>query len=84
MRKENEICQYPAITDICLTSLTRVKHEGLTMSMRKELIWELLNIICNALFGRVVRNFRENSLKRCNDVDFRTEIAVKSESKHKN
>ena len=84
MKKENEICQYPAITHICLTSIKRVKHEVLTMTMRRELIWELLNRICNALFGRVIRNFRENSLKRCNDVDFRTEIAVKSESKHKN
>ena len=84
MRKQNEIFQYPAIRDICLTSLARVKHESLTMSIRKEIIWKLINRICNALFGRVIRSFRENSSKRCNDITFRTEIAVKSESKHKN
>ena len=83
MKKKNDVCQYPAITDICLSSVQRVKDNSLTISIRKKLIWELLNKICNALFGRVIRNYRENNLKRCNDVNLRTEIAVKSESKHK-
>ena len=84
MQKQNAISQYPEITDICLTSLERVKHKSLTMSIRKEIIWELIDRICNALFGRVIRSFREDRLKRSNDITFRTEIAVKSESKHKN
>ena len=63
--------------------MTRVVNEELTLPMRKGIIWGLIDKIVNALFGRVVRNYRENNLKQCNDVTFRTEIAVKSEKKRK-
>ena len=83
MKKENALSPYQQITDICLISMTRVVNEELTLPMRKGIIWGLIDKIVNALFGRVVRNYRENNLKRCNDVTFRTEIAVKSEKKRK-
>ena len=82
MRKENSNSQYKSITEICLTSRTRVKHVALTVDIRKEVIWELLDRIINACFGNVIRQFKENNLKRVNDVSFRTAIAVKSEKIH--
>ena len=83
-RKENESCQYKLISDLCVISWTRVKNDALTISMRKEIIWELIDRTLNSIFGRVIRNYGEKNLKRCNGVTFRTEIAVKSEVKYNN
>ena len=68
----------PAITYIFLNSLTRVNHESFTIPMHTELIWKLLNRVCNALFGRVIRSYRKIDLERCNDVNSSTESVVKS------
>ena len=63
--------------------MDRVKKESLTMDTRKKLIWELFDRIINATFGENIRNYREHNLKRLNDVNFRTELAVKSEKAQK-
>ena len=81
MKRENSNSQYKPITEICLISMTRVKHISLTIDIHREVIWGLIDRMINACFGNVIRQFRENNLKRINNVSFRTAIAVKSEKK---
>ena len=48
------------------------------------MISEIVTKICNAKLGNMVRNYREENLKRVNDVAFRKTLAVKSEKKIRN
>ena len=83
MKRENEQNQYEDITQLILTSRNRIKNLELTVNIRKDIIWELMDRMIDACFGRLIRQYRQNNLKRVNDVTFRTEIAVKSEKKRK-
>ena len=82
-KRENEQNQYEDITQLILTSRNRIKNLELTVNIRKDIIWELMDRMIDACFGRLIRQYRQNNLKRVNDVTFRTEIAVKSEKKRK-
>lgn len=73
--------EYIVITNLYKISTNRVKSNILTLERRKNVIWELTDRIINANFGLIVSNYRSDKLKRINCVNFRTEVAVKSEKK---
>ena len=45
------------------------------------IVWELIERVLNLTIGEITRNYKRQSLVRVNTIAFRTELAVKSETK---
>ena len=69
---------------LCQISVSRVRIDSLTLEKRKEVIWELTDRIINVSFGSIIQKYRSDRLRHVNQINFRTEIAVKSKKKNNN
>ena len=81
MKVENGKSEFKEITNLCEISSSKVISNLLTMNTREDIIWELIDRVSNALFGSIIKQYSENRLKRQNDVNFRTELAVVGKKK---
>ena len=69
------------IDELIAVMKNRVKIPHLHDGDLNNIVWELVERVLNATNGEIVKNSRRQSLVRVNTITFRTELAVKSETK---
>ena len=61
LKEFNNECR-SAVGELCYISQTRVKHEGMIVQVRSDVIWKLLNRILNTKIGGATKMYRNQTL----------------------